>query len=286
MLVSTVNTKIEREALSQTIVRGYRLHLTNLEDVPITFELSYWMTPPTPEPVWAAAFNRSYLSAEFTAPFRRTAKRVYVATTTFTVEPHHTVSRSLTPTVPAEVALAEDRAVGYAAPGHPPLISHAEGYATIAVPTLRLRRESAPFRPIPQLDRPVRVLLNPESTMLFMRYPDRMTISDWDGRPQSYTGTHGYHVDSVEPVVPASGKAENEIVPFGLWSPAQAEVAALRHLDSDAFHDSVTPMADRRSLTMLVDELCELSLDEAALMELNSILGANAATLRLCLPNR
>jgi hypothetical protein len=238
-------------------------------------------TPPTPEPLWAAAFNRSYVLDEFSTAFRRTINGVYAATTTFTVEPRHTVSRHLIPTVPAEIALAEDKAVGYALPPHPRLVKRAEGYATIEVPMLRDRRGLAPFRPIPQMDRPVRVLLNPESTLSFVREVDQMIISDSKGRTQGYTGVDGYHVDAVEPVVPASGKAENEIVPFGLWSPARAEVAAMRTSGSEAFLDNAAPERDNRSLTRLLDQLCELDLDEGAVKELNAILDVNAASLRL-----
>src|SRR6187399_1988223 len=91
------------------------------------------------------------------------------------------------------------------------------GYVTLEVPVLRDRSGKTPFRAMPQSDKPVRVLLNPETVGTKIVPGSPFGLTDRDGYVIARSWNSGFEIDSIEPLVPATGKAENEIVPDGLW---------------------------------------------------------------------
>lgn len=273
MLVSTVFAQAD-----PNVRRGYRLHVSNLEDRAFTFTVRYWMTPPTREPRWAAVLNQFFtlyagLYGEGVEnrvqAFARTGS-VYVAAMTFVVEAKHTVPVGITP------SLSVPRVEG---------LNLLEGYATLEVPVLRNGPGDAPFRAVPQSIDPVKVLLNPETTMVHTDTSGAGALRDMDGVVTGHISVTRLNFDTVESLIPASGKAENEVMPNGIRLLSHDElvqaVQASRSAETTSFAGTETLTAADR-MAALIELLCELDSREAFLAKLNEVLTKNQSAARIC----
>jgi hypothetical protein len=273
MLVSTMYAQSD-----ERVRRGYRLHVTNLEDRSFTYTVKYWVTPPTPEPRWAAALNQFFTlyaglygagTDNSIQGFSRTGS-IYVATMSFVLEAKHTVPVGITPN------LANTKLDG------PYLL---EGYVTLEVPVVRPGRGEESFRAQPQSDGPVKVLLNPETTMVH-RDPDGVGVTlNLNGEVTGEISRTRLNFDTVESLVPASGKAANEIMPNGILvlthDTLQDALHSISRLETGARAGSENlPAADR--IRTLIELLCELDTKKEFLAQLNKILGKNHAAARIC----
>lgn len=277
MLISTMVTQA-----TGNVRRGYRLHISNLADQAITFQVKYWVTPPNGEPRWAAVLDRFFTLyagqygegvTNWTQTFVRNGS-VYVAAMSFIVEARHTVPVGITPSL--SLPSIEN-------------LHLVEGYVTLEVPVLRDGQGKMSFRPQPQSADPIKVMLNPETTMVHIDTSGAGALRDMDGRVTGHVSVTRLDFDSVEPIVPASGKAENEVVPNGI-----------KLLSRDALVEAVKvnraaeggPLIDTENLSSadkmatLIGLLCELDHQEEFVDELNNVLARNNATARICSPAR
>jgi hypothetical protein len=273
MLVSTMFGQRDK-----AVRRGYRLHVTNLEDRTFTYSVRYWVTPPNDLPHWASTLNQFFLhfaglygdSASIDVPvFFRTGS-VYVASTSFQVEPNHTVSVGINPTE-GEVLSGD--------------VDLLEGYVTLELPVLRDGNSDSPFRSQPQANGPVKVLLNPETTMIHRDTSGPGYTLNMDGIVTGRAPVTRLNFDTVEPLIPASGKAENELTPNGiLLLSHDALVDAVKTSQAAEARSFVgtenLPVADR--MGALIELLCELDTQEKFLVELNKVLVKNHAAARIC----
>jgi hypothetical protein len=249
--------------------RGYRLHISNLEDRAFTYTVKYWVTPPTNEPRWAAALNLFFtFYDEDSVAFRRTGG-VYMAAMTFVVEAKHTVSVGITPNL--NFAGVEG-------------FKLLKGYVTLELPVLRNTPDNPYFRSVPQADVPVKVLLNPETTMVHMDTSGRGMTQNMDGVVTGRVSVTRLNFDTVEPLIPASGKAENEVTPNGIHLLSHdALVNALklsRATEERSFGTESLSPAER--MGTLIELLCDLDTQEEFVAELNGVLGENRAAARIC----
>ena len=273
MIVSTMLA--ERNA---TVRRGYRLHLTNLEDRALTYLVRFWVTPPDEKPHWAAPLNEFFQfytglpGLEFNSsasPFVRTGG-VYGSSQTFQVSPQQTVSIGFSPTAPGD--LSKD-------------IHYLEGYVTLELPVVRTGQGDVRFHPTPQTNGPVRVLLNPEMTMLHIDTQGAGYTQNLDGVVTGRVSMTRLNFDTVEPLVPASGKAENEVTPNG--SLLLTHDALVKALQTNALEESSSPlisqlMSPAERMGALVELLCELDTKKEFVNELNKLLEKNQAAARIC----
>ena len=278
MLVSTMFAEWK-----ESVRRGYRLHITNLENKTYTYTIRYWVTPPDNSTDWTSALNFFFSvlyfalygsRAKVVAPSFQSSGNVYVAAMTFAIEAGQTVSVGTTPPVtgllPANFAM-----------------SFLEGYVTLEVPVLRGGPNHLTFMPAPQASGPLKVLLNPETTMVHV---DTTTHVGWitnaDGIVTGKIPVVPLNFDTVEPLIVATGKAENEITPNGLFklgrdalTAAVKGAATLESASTTATDELTAP--DRMSA--LVGLLCELDTQEEFLSDLNKVLAQNKAPARICL---
>ena len=277
MLVSTLFAQWD-----VAVRRGYRLHITNLEDRAFTYTIRYWVTPPNGEPRWAASMNQFFnlfYSGPFGNPdelslpvFRRTGS-IYVAAYTFKLEANHTVSVGITP-----------------GSSPPPNIGTnvMEGYVTLEVPVLRNGQGDSPFRPLPQAGGPVKVLLNPETAMIHADTSGAGYTRNLDGVTTGRVSVTRLNFDTVEPLIVASGKAENEIMPNGIVLLGRdALVEAVKQIPvAEGGHSgslegmSALPAGDR--MAALIELLCGLDTGEDFVGELNKVLSKNQAGAKIC----
>ena len=108
---------------SHDVLRGYRLHVTNLEPQAFFYSVRFWVTPPSAEPRWAAPLNQFFSmfgNAGVTQELFRRQGSVYVAGMTFAIEPQQTVSVGIGPHIlkqPGRLRSLEERALAAAADG-------------------------------------------------------------------------------------------------------------------------------------------------------------------------
>src|SRR5215470_4109687 len=159
MLVSTLFTQSE-----ENFLRGYRLHITNLADRQFQYRVRFWITPPSPEPVWASSLNGFFALFGPYASEQETFRRdsgVYVAGIKFSVPPNNTVSVGI---VPRDY---------WANLGGKTIL---EGYVTLNLPVTRTSESKTIFGFTPQSANPVKVLLNPETTMVNLDHSKQGTV--------------------------------------------------------------------------------------------------------------
>lgn len=257
--------------------RGFRLHVTNLEDRQFTYAVKYRVTPPDDRPYWASRLNDGYFahvgSGTQSPSFSRDGG-VYVSTTTVTIAAHQTRSVGLGPdrTTPVDAALVR-----------------LEGYVTIELPVLADTQGRAAFRRTPQSSDNVRVLLNPETTMMRVDTSGRANYIDQDGYVRGTIPVTRLNFDVVEALALASGKAENSIVPDGIRLLDHAVLVEAMAATQGLFAESTTlvPNASRADhMRLLVTLLCETDDDPALTTALNEILGENQSRVRLCDPRQ
>lgn len=269
MLVSTMFSQRAAD-----VRRGYRLHITNLADRTLRYTVRYCVTPPTSEARWAAMLNRFFILYGSNrqidiSPFRHTGS-IYVAAASFVVEPNNTVSVGITPDV------REFPEEG---------IDVLEGFVTLELPVTREGQGDLRFRSVPQANGPVKALLNPETTMIHTDPSRAGYTQNLDGVVTGRVSVTRVNFDTVEPLIPASGKAENEITPNGIRSltlDAFVEAVKLsRTVEAGTFVDvDNLPAADR--MGTLIELLCELDTKKELLIELNKVLSKNGASATIC----
>jgi len=261
-----------------SVRRGYRLHITNLEDRAYTYTVRYWVTPPNEEGGWAATLNQLFyiFDSDVYSPaqsgwppqFLRSGN-VYVAAQTFEVEPKQTVTAGIM------LGTSSRPSSDIKFP------SVAEGYVTLEVPVLRSKQDS-PFRPFPQAMGPIKVLLNPETTMIHTDRQGQGYTSTLQGVTTGFVSRTHLDFDTVEPLVPASGKAENEITPNGvipLGRDALVEAVKTSHVIEGRPVTSDLPVAGQMSA--LIELLCGLDAHKEFVDELNEVLLKNGAQVRI-----
>jgi hypothetical protein len=276
VLVSTMYFQSDLNVEQADVQRGFRLHVTNLEDRALTYLVVFCVTPPTPEALWASPLTQllgvavggigSY------APFHRSGS-IYVASVRFPIEPGHTVAVTMFPSGSQD----ESRR-----------LSWLEGYATIELPVLRGESGERTFFARPQADRPMKVLLNPETTMIHRARPGPGYMLDKEGFVTGRIPVARLNFDTVEPLVPASGKAENELMPNGVqFLSHEALVEAMQPrlaAEDDAAPIAHASAADR--MRQLITLLGELGTEDALIHGINDVLARNRATARLSLLGR
>jgi hypothetical protein len=280
MIVSTLFGQNDPPRDFPVVRRGYRLHVTNLEDRAFTYLVRFRVTPPSAEPRWASVLNQFFdisagLYGGFTPAWVQTFRRtgnVYVGGITFTVEAGQTVSA-----VCAANANLDP----------PDGVTLLEGYVTIEVPVLRNDNDKAMFRAFPQAMGPVKVLLNPETTMTHKGNPMGGGVRDMDGYVRGHVGIPPLDFDTVEPLIVATGKAENEITPNGnsvLRRDALIQTMAAQKPGESSGLEGTDhlPAADR--MRLLLELLCDLDTNDKFVAELNKVLNQNEATARICRP--
>jgi hypothetical protein len=263
---------------NDSVKRGYRLHLTNLESQPFTYLLRFWVTPPDAQPHWAAPFNEffQFYSGLFGipltsvgSPFVRSGN-VYMSSQTFQVLPQQTVTIGFSPATFAD--LSQD-------------IQFLEGYVTLELPVLRTGQGNLRFRPAPQAAGAVKVLLNPEMTMVHTDTQGAGYTQNLDGVVTGKVSRTLLNFDTVEPLVPASGKAENAVVPNG--SVLLTHDALVNALQMSAVAESYSVLSSQMTspaerMGALVELLCELDTKKEFVNELNKLLEKNQAAARIC----
>jgi hypothetical protein len=263
---------------SHDVLRGYRLHVTNLEPQAFYYAVRFWVTPPSVEPRWAAPLNQFFSmfgNAGVTQELFRRQGSVYVAGMTFAIEPQQTVSVGIGP-------LAYSSGVGD--------LSTVEGYVTIELPVRSDPNSATNLRRLPQSNAAVRVLLNPETTMVNEDHHGAGYTQQLDGVVTGRVSVTRLNFNIVEPIIPASGKAENEIDPNGI---RLIEMTSLHDPHGTVVHQLVPEelhargsqsIPDDERLRALMELLCELDTNASVLSQLNDILTQNQATVRLCEP--
>ena len=273
MLVSTL-------ALESTaaVKRGYRLQITNLETTGFTYTIRYFVTPPD-SGQWASRLNASFIliaglygdTMAISVPIFLRSGSVYVAATTFRVPANHTLSVCINP-------------VGSPPPNNG--LDQLEGYVTLELPVLKDTAGNTPFRSLPQAQAPVKVLLNPETTMVHTDTAGPGYTQNSDGVVTGRVSMPRLNFDTVEPLVPASGKAENEIHPNGLITLTTSDlVKAVDHsalLSEAGGISAVDTLSPPARLAALLGLLGELDSSESFVAELNKVLAQNHAPTRIC----
>lgn len=152
---------------------------------------------------------------------------------------------------------------------------------------LRAGHADVRFRPTPQADGPVKVLLNPEMTMRHIDASGGGYTQNLDGVVTGRVSVTRLNFDTVEPIVPASGKAENDITPNGIRLLNQAVLTDLVNLTalieegaSSSLTSQLLRPLDRMGAP--VELLCELDTTEDFVSALNSLLAKNHAAARIC----
>jgi hypothetical protein len=273
MLVSTMFAQMDSD-----VRRGYRLHITNLEDQAFTYTVRYYVTAPNNETGWAARlsqFFRSYVGLHeaidsMDAPSFKLVGSVYVAAVSFGVEPKQTMSVGIYPGDSSPMVEG---------------LHFVEGYVTLELPVVRDGRSDMAFRSVPQAPDTVRVLLNPETTMIRKDMSGGGYTRTQDGVVTGRVSIGHLYFDIVEPIVPASGKAENELTPNGLVLLSKdALLEAVQSRRAIEAGNSVgagnMPAAD--SMGMLIELLCMLDSHEEFLGELNKVLSQNLSAVKIC----
>jgi hypothetical protein len=269
MNVSTMFVQTTSEAVS-AVMRGYRLHVTNLEDRDFTYTASYWVTPPDDKARWAALLNHLFIlrSPGYESPFHRVGS-VYVASSTFVVAAKHTVSVQFRP----GSYLSNEENI--------PVL---EGHVTIELPVLKNTQGESFFRSAPQSDRPVKVLLNPETIMIHTDIGGSGYTQSMDGIVTGKVSRTPLTFDTVEPIIPASGKAENELTPSGirlLSREALADTLKVSKAAGFGMYLGAQHLPDSERMGALLELLCELDGREAFLTELNKVLAKNRAAVKI-----
>jgi hypothetical protein len=142
---------------------------------------------------------------------------------------------------------------------------------------------------MPQSSDAVRVLLNPETTMVHVDTSGRASFIDQDGYVRGTVPVTRLNFDVVEPLVPASGKAENAIIPDGIHLLDHAVLVDAMAAARSSVEESTTlvPNASRADhMRLLVTLLCETDGDAKLTHALNEVLAENHARVRLCGPSR
>ena len=302
MVVSTCRVEWRRR-INQTGDReSYRLHFTNLEDRDFEYLLNVVVTVSAVSPFGAVAVSPpAHQVTQFTRfviltgessrvePFRRTGV-TYTAAVYFRVKARQTVRLQIFPVGPFDE--------------YP--FNRLDGYVTLRLPATRTERR--PFTKQPQSDRPVKVLLNPETLCVyeipahtFDLYDDPPPFSlgaGWGPKPspvvdlppvkRGYAQVPGQVFVHAEPLHIASGKAENELTPEesrGLTAGdlRYAEDAVKSDNDEATQYRGAELVADQDRAGALIELLCELE-DDTLTDAVNKILESQKAAIRISKP--
>ena len=312
MLVSTCRVDLQPD-----FRRGYVLHITNLEDRPFDYLLTFVVTVhsglmsngPTASEVerFARITGDGYFIEQ---PFRRMAAgesrpfetgRTYSARVRFFVGAKRTARIGIEPPQP-NVLGGIGAALGLNA--RQGTINRLEGYVTLRLPVARsnVRR----FLTQPQADAPVRVLLNPETRTIYYTGCGRSEIYEDDppipnplgaifGGPQTldpppvksgFSYLPSRAIERTEPLHLASGKAENELVPEGTRLITTENVNyAIDALKSDHVeavdYRGADLVADEDRAGALIELLGEVGNDATLIRAINQVLKEQQATIRI-----
>jgi len=308
MLVSTCRVDLQAD-----VRRGYTLHLTNLEDTRLDYLVTFVVTvriplmssgPATGEVERFARFTGDGFSVE--QPFRPSAvgKASPFDGATYTAGVRLRVGARRTGTIAIEPPVS----FGFGLMGaRTPSLTRLEGYVTLRLPPARTNTRR--FFMQPQADRPVRVLLNPETRTINLAIGQRMDIyndeppvqgslaSLWGGIDvaNSYDPPpvkRGFALlpsrttERTEPLHLASGKAENELEPEGSrLITAEGLEYAIASLPADGVDASeyrgAELVADQDRAGALIELLCELDNDPALAGAINQVLEKQQAAIRI-----
>lgn len=272
---------------SGDVIRGYRLHITNLEPRPYVYTVTFYITPPSSDSIWAASLNEFFATflGDNTDPaqkgfagvteqrFRR-AGAVYAAGLTFSIESHQTMSVGLVPR-------SYSTTVG--------TLEALEGYVTLGLPVISDESVLRNFRRVPQSQNVVRVLVNPETTMVNTDHSRSGYTRQLDGVVTGTVSLTRLNFNVTEPLVTASGRAENELIPDGFknldLAPLQTPRRGLKKERLLAVSIGASTVPDEERARALVELLCELDTDPVGLSLVNEVLAENHASIRLSSPD-
>jgi hypothetical protein len=298
MIVSTCRLDMQRD-----LRRGYVLHITNLEDRDLEYEVAFVLTMPQPlllgpTPSRLDLENHVAVVGPFATAqgFRRVGSdAVYSKKIRIWIGGHQTSFIAIEPTV----------ARGFAA-FRPTLFEHLEGYVTLSLPVRRRRKNRVMVETQvlaePQSLTPVRVLLNPETRTFNRTGGHRMDL--WEDEPPIPASFHGPAVDPpprqtgftfvplswterIEPLHVATGKAENELTPDGgLTLTREGLHYALNAIESDDPGDyrGSSAVADEDRAGALIELLMEVGEDPEMAKAINQALDRYQARVRLRQP--
>ena len=306
MFVSTCRVDVQPD-----LRRGYTLHITNLEDRWLDYLVTFVMTarvqlmggvaPPAADVERFARFMGDGYFVE--QPFRRISlgtSHPFEAAATYTAGVRFPVGARKTGRIgiePPEVFrgfrnIGTSQATG---------LTRLEGYVTLRLPPART--DTRRFVRQPQADRPVRVLVNPETRTLNVSGVQQVDIYDdpppvtfqtfggpltYDEPPvkRGFTWVPGKIVERTEPLHIGTGKAENELEPEGARSLRVEDVEYAReavnagHLETIGYRGAETvPEPDRAGA--LIELLCEVGQDPALTAAINQGLTDQQAAIRL-----
>ena len=189
----------------------------------------------------------------------------------------------------------------------PPSLTRLEGYVTLRLPPARTNTRR--FFMQPQADRPVRVLLNPETRTINLAIGQRMDIyndeppvqgplaglwggidvaNPYDPPPvkRGFALLPSRTTERTEPLHLASGKAENELEPEGSrLITAEGLEYAIASLAADGVDASeyrgAELVADQDRAGALIELLCELDNEPALAGAINQVLAKQRAAIRI-----
>ena len=309
MLVSTFRVDLQSD-----LRRGYVLHVTNLEDRPLDYLLTFVVTVHVgfmskgPDASEVERFARiSGDSFHVEQPFRRMAVgesrpfepgRTYTAGVRFFVGARRTASIGIEPPQPVLIGPFGSGARQTSS------LSHLQGYATLRLPPARSTVRK--FFTQPQADGPVRVLLNPETRTIYYTGGGRTEIYDDDppfasplgplfGGPatidpppvkRGFSYLPSRAIERTEPLHIASGKAENELEPEGsrLLTTENVKYAidALKAERVEAVeYRGAELVADQDRAGALIELLCEVADDAELTRAINQVLKEQKAAVRI-----
>jgi hypothetical protein len=266
------------------VIRGYRLHVTNLEPRPYVYTVTFNVTPPSSESIWAAPLQeffatflndvmdpaRNGVAGVTEQRFRRDGT-VYTVGLTFSVESRQTVSVGLVPR-------SHSTEVG--------TLRTIEGYVTLNLPVVGDPSVVRSFRRVPQSRTAVKVLVNPETTMVNKDNLRPGYTRQLDGVVTGTVSVTRLDFNVTEALVTASGKAENEVIPDGSKS---LDLAPLQSPHGAADVEPVpvevlrgaSAVPDEERARALVELLCELDENAEGLVLVNEVLAENDVRIRL-----
>jgi hypothetical protein len=300
MVVSTCRVELIRGLDHIGTMKAYYLHITNLEDRGFEYLLNVVMTVSAVRPLGAViVFPAAHEVTQFAwitgvtggplrvESFRRTGD-TYTAAMYFRVKPRQTIRLRIFPR-----GAFDDSA-----------FNRLDGYVTLRLPATRTERR--PFTKQPQSDRPVKVLLNPETHFVYgipaqsfdvyddpppfslgpQLGPKPAPIVDLPPVKRGYAQLPGQTFVHTEPLHIASGKAENELRPEGsrvltAGDLRYAEDAVKADDDEARQYRGSELVTDQDRAGALIELLCELE-DDALTDAVNKVLESQKAAMRVC----
>ncbi len=248
-IAPAIPTAPELAPVARRIVQGYFLTISNLEAIDLRYRIEFTVSLPVPADPNKILLNNTFLVVDVEGSntiinMTQQPGKPKVYRGVFKIPAHKTASVELLPILPASLS---------------PGLLEVRGYVSLFLPPRRI----FPI-PVPQSEKPVKVLLNPEirGTFLPNDFPSvTKTLPDFD--QISYT------------LAIASGKGLNEITPErGQQIIVDLPIVApiLEELRDDNL-DLPTLEADNSEKSqMLVQLLAQLDTNDVNLKELNTVM--------------